>query len=76
MDEVGPLEMGGEGWSSSINELKDNRTSIQLWVVREKLLREVMLNHLIPEENLFRSGEDDVEKILQILKMRMAELSG
>ncbi|HOI15097.1 MAG TPA: nucleoside-triphosphatase [Geobacteraceae bacterium] len=38
IDEVGPLEIRGEGWAPSLSPLLDVRDLIHIWVVRESCL--------------------------------------
>jgi len=41
VDEVGPLELAGEGWFSAIESLVAEWSGPMLWVVRRKLVQEV-----------------------------------
>lgn len=41
IDEVGPMELAGRGWSELLNLLAESHEIIQLWVVRESLATEV-----------------------------------
>jgi nucleoside-triphosphatase THEP1 len=67
LDEVGPMEMQGRGWYSSLELLKDDKRFVQVWVVREKLAREVHMNYMIPEQNIFRAAGCTAEKLLDSL---------
>jgi nucleoside-triphosphatase THEP1 len=41
VDEVGPLELAGGGWSSALDSLAEEWSGPMLWVVRRKLVQEV-----------------------------------
>jgi nucleoside-triphosphatase THEP1 len=42
IDEVGPVEMKGKGWSGEIEKLVADKSVMQLWVVRKHLLKRVL----------------------------------
>lgn len=67
LDEVGPMELSGKGWYPLLDILKDQRDRIQIWVVREKLVREVMLHFRIPAENVFLAGEHTADEIVETI---------
>lgn len=67
LDEVGPMEMKGQGWYPSLERLKDEVRLIQVWVVRDKLTREVHMNYMIPVQNIFRVSETRAEDLLEVL---------
>lgn len=41
VDEVGPLELGGEGWAAELDRLHAHPPGAMLWVVRPELIEEV-----------------------------------
>jgi nucleoside-triphosphatase THEP1 len=41
VDEVGPLELSGDGWSSALDSLTDEWSGPMLWVVRRELVQDV-----------------------------------
>jgi nucleoside-triphosphatase THEP1 len=67
LDEVGPMELTGKGWFELLNQLKNQRDRLQLWVVREKLVREVMLHYAIPAKNVFRVEESTAQAICRTI---------
>jgi len=42
VDEIGPLEMKGEGWANSINQLILDSRFVFIWVVRKSLVEDVI----------------------------------
>lgn len=53
VDEIGPLEMQGEGWSEGIKAIVNQRNSLQIWIVRDLMIKEVSNEFKIPEMNIF-----------------------
>ena len=41
IDEIGPLELKGQGWSSAIDNLTRNLTTPQLWIVRKGIIDKI-----------------------------------
>jgi len=68
LDELGPLELAGEGWSGIIEKLDENYDIPQLWVVRERILREVKDRWHVPEQNVVYVANADAEQLLQRIK--------
>ncbi len=70
IDEIGPLELGGRGWSSSIEELTGKYSIPQLWVVRKMLVEKVSRRWNIGDAFIFditESAVSDVEKKIKDL---------
>jgi len=42
VDEIGPLELGGKGWSSSLQRFLEEKRQIMIWVVRRNLIEQVI----------------------------------
>lgn len=53
IDEVGPMELEGNGWSKSLDNLAQNSSVTQLWIVRQQILSEVTEKWKIPEDQIF-----------------------
>lgn len=63
LDELGPMELAGDGWSQAISVLEKNYTTPQVWVARERIMKEVTDRWQIPTENIFHietSSPDDL----------------
>jgi nucleoside-triphosphatase THEP1 len=65
LDELGPVELMGKGWSDIIEKLEKNYDIPQLWVVRDRVIREVKGRWNIPEENVVHADSLDAEQLLQ-----------
>lgn len=68
LDELGPMELAGEGWSSIIEKLDNNYDIPQLWVVRERILREVRDRWNVPKQNVVYVAGADAEQLIQKVK--------
>ena len=53
IDEVGPMELEGIGWSEALDNLVKTSSVTQLWIVRQQILPEVIEKWKIPENHLF-----------------------
>ena len=70
IDEIGPLELKGQGWSNSIEELTGKYTIPQLWVVRKKLVEKISSRWNIGDAFVFDIADSkvmDVEKKIKEL---------
>ena len=67
LDEVGPFELEGGGWTSVLNLLEKEYELIQIWVVREQALAGVLERWDIPPENVFRVDPRDEETIIKTI---------
>jgi nucleoside-triphosphatase THEP1 len=72
IDEVGPLELKGEGWSRSISNLVNSASVPQLWVVRQSLVNNVIKKWVKGEAFIFNISEDSPEMVVELI----AEISG
>ena len=63
IDEVGPMELQGQGWSDILELLDGEYGTNQLWVVRDRVLQEVLERWNIPEENVYMAEESQAEKL-------------
>ena len=62
IDEVGPMELVGKGWSESLQYLLGASVPVQIWSVREKVLAEVIKRWNIAPGNVLRMEEVGVSK--------------
>ncbi len=53
IDEVGPMELEGKGWSTTLDTLAQNSSITQLWIVRQQILPDVIQRWIIPEDHVF-----------------------
>lgn len=70
IDEIGPLELKGQGWSNSIEELTGKYSIPQLWIVRKTLVEKVSRRWNIGDAYVFDITDStvaDVEKRIKEL---------
>lgn len=65
IDEVGPLELEGRGWSKMIDLVADDGKPVQIWVVRESILSRVMERWSIPADRIIYTGQEDKEDTIK-----------
>lgn len=63
IDEVGPMELQGQGWSDLLELLDREYRTNQLWVVRDQVLQEVLDQWNIPEENVYLAEESQLDRL-------------
>jgi len=73
IDEIGPLELENNGWADAITNLRAEWGGPMIWVVREKMIDEVLNkwsidDHVVFDINYINSGEI-VERINDYLKI-------
>ncbi len=62
IDEVGPMELEGSGWSDILETVENSSVPVQIWNVREKLIREVMKRWGIPPASVIRIEEMELSQ--------------
>ena len=67
IDEVGPMELEGSGWSETLEFLKSSSVPVQLWSVREKLCGDVMEQWSISSDHLIHIDEEDAHKATDLI---------
>jgi nucleoside-triphosphatase THEP1 len=79
IDEVGPLELRGEGWAVDLDILRHNSPVSLLLVVRSGLVGEVIEHWALQDCRTFRLGEEDpleiVAELAQAISARRAVLT-
>ena len=63
IDEVGPMELEGDGWSNTLDILAQNSSVTQLWIVRQQILNEVSERWKIPEDQILTA--ETIETLTQ-----------
>ena len=74
VDEVGPLELRGEGWAEALDEMVSRIEKPMLWVVRKQVLREVSIRWLTHDPVVLDVKNTDVESIVNCL-VSLADLT-
>jgi nucleoside-triphosphatase THEP1 len=67
LDEIGPMELGGKGWHKALQILDRDYSVPQVWVVREKILGELMDQWNIPVQNVVHLEKDTPEAMVQMV---------
>lgn len=71
VDEVGPLELRGDGWAPLLDRLHTEGAVVMVWVVRPELVQEVRKRYpLFASAILVRARETDGESLAQRLLVR------
>jgi len=69
VDEVGKLELFGEGWASLLEPLLLIKSAVHIWIVREGLVKKVVRTwYLESAEIIHVEDEDSFAKLKTILK--------
>jgi nucleoside-triphosphatase THEP1 len=63
IDEVGPLEMNGKGWSVGLKNMLDNSETAIMLVVRAGLVEAVKKQFAIPDAYVFRICNSEPEEV-------------
>jgi nucleoside-triphosphatase THEP1 len=71
LDEVGPMELEGKGWSPLLQVLQRNYHTVQLWVVRDSVIEVATERWNIPVENVYSIPGDGEETTMNELKERI-----
>lgn len=65
IDEVGPLELEGNGWAEMLDLLLKEKELSQIWVVRENILDVVLERWNIPRDKVIHIRQEEKEKTLK-----------
>jgi nucleoside-triphosphatase THEP1 len=64
VDEVGPLELRGDGWSPVLERILADVFGVMVWVVRPELVEEVRTRYpLLVHAEVVRAAEVGVEDL-------------
>ena len=64
IDEIGPLEVKGQGWCRAIDDLTGNFTIPQLWVVRKSLVQKISRKWNIGEAYVFDIADSKISEVV------------
>ena len=67
IDEVGPFELKGKGWSESIDQLCENDSHTMIWVIRENLVYDILRRFGITDAVILDIEKDKPEEFFKIL---------
>ncbi len=71
IDEVGPMELEGSGWSELLEDLVKAPVSLLLWSVRENIVSEVMQQWDVPPDHLIRIDTMDVDQAAALISSKL-----
>ena len=63
IDEIGPLELSGKGWSSSIENITRSITTPHLWVVRKSLVKNIVRRWNIGNAFIFDISQSTIQEV-------------
>ena len=67
IDEIGPLEVKGQGWCRAIDDLTVNFTIPQLWVVRKSLVQKISRKWNIGDAYIFDIADSTTTEVVEKL---------
>ncbi|MFW5974633.1 MAG: nucleoside-triphosphatase [Bacteroidota bacterium] len=71
VDELGPLELNDKGWTPALEQVLNQSSIPQLWIVREKLVNIIMRKWHIGNVIVFNIKADSPEKIVEEMKVQL-----
>ena len=71
IDEIGPLELENKGWSDAILSLRSQWAGPMIWVVREKLIDDIVNKWNVEDYTVFDINYTDIDMIIERIKERM-----
>ena len=63
IDEVGPMELAGDGWAKTLDTLAQNSSVTQLWIVRQQIVQEVLRKWRIPDNQVYTA--ESIDNLIQ-----------
>ena len=67
IDEIGPLEMKGQGWALAIDKLMDVPGQTHIWIIRKTLVEQAIQKWGLMGVQVFDVGRDTVEDVLDVV---------
>ncbi|MBN2893951.1 MAG: hypothetical protein JXL97_18930 [Bacteroidales bacterium] len=67
IDEIGPLELKSQGWSSVVEQIFESPEIMQIWAVRKDLVNSVLRRFAVSEATIFDIKNDDIESVIEII---------
>jgi len=68
IDEIGPLELNGQGWSSAIEDITMSSTVPQLWVARKSIINKIIRRWNIGNAYIFDIKESSIMEVENKIK--------
>ena len=67
VDEIGPFELRGQGWTNAIDKLLEQTEIIQIWTVRKSLVYDVLRKFGINKAYIFDISQDNKQELINHL---------
>jgi nucleoside-triphosphatase THEP1 len=67
IDEIGPLELGNQGWCDSIENICRNSSIPQIWIVRKSLVPKIIKKWNIGNIFICKINEDSIADVQELL---------
>jgi nucleoside-triphosphatase THEP1 len=78
VDEIGPLELGNQGWSDAIDNLCTNSLITQIWIVRKNLVSKAAKKWNVGNIYIFKISEDSIfdaqELLIRIINSKRKDI--
>ncbi len=74
IDEIGYLELKGKGWFSSIEKAMQNQDLDMIWVVRKRILEEVMKQWQHANFEVIKVENTNLEKFVLRFEKRTSSI--
>ncbi|MCF6366248.1 MAG: hypothetical protein L3J35_08605, partial [Bacteroidales bacterium] len=71
IDEIGPFELKGKGWSESIEQLCENDSYTMIWVVRENLVYDILRRFGITDALIIDINQDNYSEIISKIDLKI-----
>ena len=71
IDEIGPFELLGNGWRKAINQLLNETSTPMIWVCRESILKELVLEFKLQSYRKFNILQDVPETMAREIISRL-----
>jgi nucleoside-triphosphatase THEP1 len=75
IDEIGPLELGDQGWCEAIEKICRTSSIPQIWIVRKSLIQKVIKKWNVGNIFICRISEDNIVDVQELL-IRIINSSG
>lgn len=67
IDELGPFELMGKGWTFAVNEIINNTGMPMIWVIRESLLQEIIAYYKITTFRVFNIKTETPTRVSKLI---------
>jgi nucleoside-triphosphatase THEP1 len=71
IDEIGPIELDGKGWADAVTSLRTQRNDPMIWVIRDKLISDVIRKWNIEDYVVFDINYTDADTIAKQIEEQL-----